>query len=99
VNTSTALTAEVGYLREQARDFKITTRKDIKKAIKLKYGTLSSAAEEMGVVFQMLSDTLHGRRHIFQIIDILQDEFGLSNEQVVEFWPLVKEWPKKSRIN
>jgi hypothetical protein len=47
----------------------------------------------------MLIDTLAGRKYIFSIIDILQDEFGLTNEQVVEFWPLVKEWPKKSRIN
>lgn len=99
MNTSAALAAEVDYLRKQMSDFKITTRKDVKKALKLKYGTLSSAAEELGIVYQMLSDTLHGRRHIFQIIDILQDEFGLTNEQVVEFWPLVKEWPKKSRIN
>lgn len=99
MNTSAALAAEVDYLREQMRDFKITTRKDVKKALKKKYGTLSTAAEDLGIVYQMLSDTLHGRRHIFQIIDILQDEFDLSNEQVVEFWPLVKEWPKKSRIN
>lgn len=99
MNTSAALAAEVEHLREQARGFKITTRKDVKKALKMKYGTLSSAAEELGIVYQMLIDTLAGRKYIFQIIDILQDEFSLFNEQVVEFWPLVKEWPKKSRIN
>jgi hypothetical protein len=55
VNTSAALAAEVDYLRKQKKNFKITTRKDVKRAIKLKYGTLSSAAEDMGVVYHASS--------------------------------------------
>ena len=99
MNTSTALTAEVGYLREQARDFKITTRKDIRKALIIRFGSLTEAAGALQTPYQRLSATLANREQIFYVIDALQDEFGLSNEQVVLFWPLVKEWPKKSRLN
>ena len=94
MNNSITLAADIDFMRSQVENFKILNRRDLKKALILRYGSLSNAAMEMGINYQTLSDTLNNRRYVITVVSALQREFGLSDQQVLEFWPLLKTWPK-----
>jgi large exoprotein involved in heme utilization and adhesion len=94
MNNSITLAADIDFMRSQVKNFKILNRRDLKRALILRYGSLSNAAIEMGVDYQALSDAINGRRYAITVVAALQREFGLSDKQVLEFWPLLKTWPK-----
>lgn len=94
MNNSITLAADIDFMRSQVKNFKILNRRDLKRALILRYGSLSNAAMEMGINYQTLSDTLNNRRYAITVVSALQREFGLSDQQVLEFWPLLKTWPK-----
>ena len=94
MNNSITLAADIDFMRSQVKNFKITNRRDLKRALILRYGSLSNAAMEMGINYQTLSDTLNNRRYVINVVSAIQKEFGLSDQQVLEFWPLLKTWPK-----
>jgi hypothetical protein len=94
MNNSITLAADIDFMRSQVKNFKILNRRDLKRALILRYGSLSNAAIDMGVNYQMFIETLAGRRYAITVVSALQREFGLSDQQVLEFWPLLKTWPK-----
>lgn len=80
------------------RDIPITGRESLRRALIKKHGSLTNAAESMKVDFQVLSDSIGGRRQIFGVISAIQADLDLSNEQVLVLWPLLREWPRKSKM-
>ena len=63
----------------------------------LKHGTLTAASQRLLVPYTQLGDTLSARKHTSTIVNAIQDDLGLSNDQVLNLWPLLKEWPKEGR--
>ena len=63
----------------------------------LKYDTLTEASQSLRVPYNRVTDALAGRTIIVWIIRTIQDDLGLSNDQVLNLWPLLKEWPKEGR--
>ncbi|MEJ5361123.1 MAG: hypothetical protein WHV26_03585 [Spirochaetota bacterium] len=84
-------------LKEAKHNFKVTQLKDIKKALIFKYGSLTNASEILQVNYIFLSHVLAGRIYYVYIIKKLQEDLNLTNEQVLQFWPLLKKWPKDKK--
>ena len=80
----------------QTRRIPILRRKSIKFALQLKYGNLTKASGQLKIEYCALSDTIAGRRHTINIIQAIQEDLNLTDEQVLEFWPLLGHWPKKA---
>ena len=80
------------------RDIQITDNDKLKITILMKHGTLTKAAKTLSVNYVTLSHVISGRRYPIEFIRLLQSDLGLSDDQVLELWPLLKTWPKKSRI-
>lgn len=75
----------------------VTNRLTLKRALKQKYGTLTQAAANLELPYDALSAVLGGRKSLFYVVGTLQNEFELSDKQVLEFWPLIKRWPRPDR--
>jgi len=60
--------------------------------------TPTRAAVAIQSDYQMLSDVVGGRRRIINIVAAIQDDLELSNEQVLTLWPLLRTWPRESRM-
>ncbi len=97
MNTQVAAQTLLSRERQEARQFSISSRQHIKKALLKRYDTLTEAAEKAGLSYARLMATIAGRESNFTAIEALQSELGLTNEQVLEFWPLVRRWPRKER--
>jgi hypothetical protein len=80
------------------RDIQIINRERLKEAIIRKYGSLTKAAEVLSIDYILLIHLLSGRRQQFESIRTIQADLELSDEQVLKLWPLLKTWPKESRI-
>ena len=63
----------------------------------LKYGTLTEAGHRLQVPYPRIGGALSGRESIVWVIRTIQDDLNLSNDQVLNLWPLLKEWPKEGR--
>jgi len=48
------------------------------------------------VSYQRLSAALAGRESTFYVVSALQSDLELSDEQVLQLWPLLKQWPRKA---
>jgi len=94
MNNSITLAADIDFMRSQVKNFKILNLRDLKRALILRYGSLSNASLGMNISYWSLSEALAGRRYAITVVSALQREFGLSDQQVLEFWPLLKTWPK-----
>jgi len=80
------------------RDIRVTDRDKLKIALKKKHGSLSKAAESLDIQFIRLSSVVNGRDCTIDKITKIQSDLGLSDEQVLSLWPLLKTWPRKSRV-
>lgn len=79
------------------RDVEPKTRNHVRTMLILKHGSLSDAAVALRVPYMRLSHALGGRESIIWIVAAIQADLGLSNEQVLALWPLLREWPKADR--
>ena len=79
------------------RNILITNRSRLRAALILKHGSLTQACTNLGVGFAPLSDVLHSRRHNRNVVEAIQADVGLSDDQVLDFWPLLKRWPREER--
>lgn len=79
-------------------DIRIETRENLRTALIKKHGSLTRAAETLNLSFQSLSDALGGRRNLLYVVGTIQNDLGLSDDQVLDLWPLLKSWPRKSRV-
>jgi hypothetical protein len=90
--------AEIGKARDGWRTIQIGDRVSLRRALVKKHGSLTRAAESLGVNYTRLSATIGGREHIINTVAIIQDDLELSNEQVLTLWPLLRTWPRESRM-
>ena len=83
--------------KQDLRQFKPTHLKIVRNMLIAKHGNLTAAASSLDIRFQRLSATLGGREQIVWVIETIQHDLELSDEQVLNLWPLLKSWPKESR--
>jgi hypothetical protein len=58
---------------------------------------LSTAAKSLDVDYLNLSHVINGRLRLIYIVSAIQEDLGLTDAQVLEFWPLLRTWPRESR--
>ena len=80
------------------RDIPVSSRASLRRALIKKHGSLTNAANSLQVSYQHLSDAISGRRNVVNVIAAIQKDLGLTNVQVLELWPLLREWPRESRM-
>jgi hypothetical protein len=80
------------------KDIDISNREMLRVALIKKYGSLTRASECLNVNYQVLSAVIGGRRHIYGVVEIIQQEMEMMDSQVLALWPLLKRWPRKSRM-
>jgi len=90
---------ELEMLRKEKQKFAIQSLADLKKAVIWKYGSLTNAAQKLNVKYIFLSNVLNGRLFTLYIINKLQEDLGLTNQQVLQLWPLLKTWPKEPKCD
>lgn len=81
--------------RPAAPTREINSLRDVRRALKRKYGTLTIAAQKLGVGYQILGDTLNGRRNDVNAISAIKQEFVFSDEKIRSLWPLLRKWPRE----
>lgn len=91
------IACEVEALRKEKARFAIQSLADVRRALILKYGNLTKAAQALGIHYNFLSNILGGRIYLVYAIRKLQQDLNLTDQQVLEFWPLLKKWPKEPR--
>ena len=89
--------SQLKALATQIRQISVKSREDIKRALLFKHKSLTKAATKIEVSYIGLSHVIHGRHYIVHIIQALQKDLNLTDDQVLEFWPLLRTWPKKSK--
>ncbi len=94
----TAQVAEDAKLRWSWRDIEILDREMLRVALIKKYGSLTRAAECINIPYIRLSAAIAGREQVVGIVAAIQKEMEMSNAQVLALWPLLRQWPRKSRI-
>lgn len=80
------------------RDIEVTDRDKLRRVLMLKHGSLTHAAETLVLSFNRLNGALSGRETFLYVISAIQSDLGLTDNQVLELWPLLKSWPRKSRV-
>ena len=80
------------------RDIRVTDGDKLRTALIKKHGSLTRAGVNLAVGYPQLSDVLNARRQTRNVIEAIQSDLGLSDEQVLSLWPLLKTWPRKSRV-
>ena len=88
----------VSMLRKELKDLKITDRDKLRRALIIKHGSLTEAAANLGVPFSAVSDAIGGRKNLIYVVIAIQSDLGLSDNQVLHLWPLLRTWPRKSRV-
>ncbi len=91
-----------GFLNEAHkitwRDIHVTDREMLRVALIKKHGSLTVAAEALELPYPRLSAAICGRESLLYVVATLQSDLGLSDDQVLNLWPLLKKWPRKSRV-
>lgn len=95
---STERVANDAKLKWSWRDIEISDRDALRVALIKKYGSLTRAAECINIPYIRLSAAIAGREQVVGIVAAIQVEMEMSNTQVLALWPLLKQWPRKSRI-
>ncbi|GAB4219553.1 MAG: hypothetical protein Kow00102_03170 [Spirochaetota bacterium] len=83
--------------RERYSVNNINTLEELKAFIIFKYKKISNASKQFGVDYTLLCQTLSGLKRNIYIINTLQTELCLTDEQVLQLWPLLKTWPKNKK--
>jgi acyl dehydratase len=69
----------------------------LKRRILAKHGTLTAARNRLRVnALTTLGDVLAGRSNHPAIVAAIQRDQGLSDDQVLELWPLLRAWPRRA---
>jgi hypothetical protein len=63
----------------------------------VKHGSLTQAASSFDMTYPRLSGAVGGRESIVWVIEAIQNDLDLSDNQVLNLWPLLKIWPRESR--
>ena len=90
---------EVSKLKALATRIKqipVNSREDIKRALLFKHKSLTKAANCLIISYSELSHVIYNRRATNHVIHALQKDLNLTDDQVLEFWPLLRTWPKKA---
>ena len=72
----------------------ITNHKILKDVLKRKHLGITRAAIDFGIDLCNLSRVIKGYSYTVWIVQSIQDDLGLSNKQVLQLWPQLKEWPR-----
>ena len=80
------------------RDIPVISHAALRRALIKKHGSLTSAAGNLEIPYSRLSATINGREQIIHVVTAIQKDLGLTNVQVLELWPLLREWPRESRM-
>jgi len=97
---STITMNNVMHDKNRELDWRSITPKNLNAArtmLRAKHGSLTQAASNLDMRFQRLSAALGGRECIVWVIDTIQNDLELSDNQVLNLWPLLKVWPRESR--
>ena len=95
---NTAAQSTITTLRKELKDLKISDRDKLRRALIIKHGSLTKAAENLELPFSSLSDVIGGRKNLIYIIATIQVDLDLADNQVLQLWPLLRTWPRKSRV-
>jgi len=99
LNTAThAAQTAITTLKNELKDLKVTDRDSLRRVLILKHGSLTQAAESLELPFNRLNGAISGRESLLYVVDSIQSDLGLTNSQVLQLWPLLRTWPRKSRI-
>jgi hypothetical protein len=79
------------------RDVHVIDRGKLRIALILKHGSLTKAAENLDIQFIRLSSVINGRENTVALITAIQFDLSLTDDQVLNLWPLLKIWPRQSR--
>ena len=84
---------------EQLKQFdfnprEITNHKILRDVLKRKHLGLTTAAINFGLDIRNFSRVIRGYGYTVWIVQSIQDDLGLSNKQVLQLWPQLKEWPR-----
>jgi len=80
---------------ERGKSLPITERRHVRRALIYKHGDLTKAAEDMAIDYLTLSHVINGRRCQVNVINAIQHDLNLTDDQVLNFWPLLRSWPKE----
>jgi hypothetical protein len=87
-------------MQDARRDWRSISPKNLK-AIRtmliIKHNSLTQAAKTLGVLYPRLSNTINGREQTVYAVEAIQNDLELSDNQVLNLWPLLKSWPRESR--
>lgn len=79
-------------------DIHVTSRQTLRAALIKKHGSLTKAAENLGIMFNRLNGAISGREYLIYTISAIQTDLDLTDSQVLMLWPLLKSWPKKPQL-
>lgn len=80
---------------EHGKSLPITERRHVRLALIIRHGNLTKAAEDMTIDYLTLSQVINGRRCPVNVVKAIQHDLNLSDDQVLNFWPLLRSWPKE----
>lgn len=84
--------------RKELTELKITNRSVLRTALIKKHGSLTEAAVNLELSYSRLSAAISGRESLLYVIATIQADLGLTDSQVLTLWPLLRRWPRKSRV-
>jgi spore maturation protein CgeB len=73
----------------------IKNHKKLKEVLKRKHLGLTRASINFGMDIRNFSLIINGHGYTVWIIQSIQTDLGLSNKQVLQLWPQLKEWPRE----
>lgn len=79
-------------------DIHVTSRQTLRAALIKKHGSLTEAAENIGIGYNRLNGAISGRECLIYVIAAIQSDLGLTDKQLLTLWPLLKSWPKEPRL-
>ena len=88
----------VTTLSREVKNLKVTDRDTLRRALILKHGSLTVAAENLNIPYVRLSAIINGREYTISQVAEIQSDLNLTDSQVLHLWPLLKSWPRKSRV-
>lgn len=80
---------------ERVRSLPITERRHVRRALIIRHGDLTKAAADMAIDYLTLSHVINGRRCPVGVITAIQQDLNLTDNQVLDFWPLLRSWPRE----
>jgi len=96
MNTA-ALARDISLGATSWQAIRIDQRRDVRRALLKKYGSLTTAAEKLVIPYNRLNGALTGRESFTYVIEALQSDLQLSDDKVLHLWPLLRIWPRNGR--